>query len=115
MAFVTPRKADLLIAWKDLCTRAAKHVDPTVHEDFDDRAINFASEMRALAHKLRGVACSACYGFGERAYATAMTWRGDHGPCSLTWDVCDVCWGTGRIDRVGVIPAAKEHGDGHGE
>ena len=44
-------------------------------------------------------ACSRCGGAGGRTYASTATWRGGIGGQSLTWDVCDSCWGSGRSDR----------------
>lgn len=45
--------------------------------------------------------CKKCSGRGRRAYASTATWRGGIGGQAITEDVCDSCWGTGRIDRKG--------------
>jgi DnaJ-class molecular chaperone len=49
---------------------------------------------------LRGVdsgdECSRCNGFGTRLYETTGTWRSGSGGMTMTNDVCDKCWGSGR-------------------
>lgn len=52
----------------------------------------------------RGVrdACLTCKGSGVRCYGSTSTWRGGMGGCMMTWDVCDVCWGSGDRYRHGV-------------
>lgn len=45
--------------------------------------------------------CKKCSGIGRRAYSSTATWRGGIGGQAITEDVCDSCWGTGRIDRKG--------------
>lgn len=43
-------------------------------------------------------ACEKCGGKGGRTYASTSTWRGGMGGASLTWDVCDECWGSGDAE-----------------
>lgn len=52
-------------------------------------------------HDARGVRepCTMCGGTGVRAYPSTSTWRGGIGGAAITWDVCDVCWGSGDAER----------------
>lgn len=88
--------------WEHACTRAIEtvctHPD---HERVGELAIDMAEDLRALAHSLRGVACSTCSGYGRRMYSSTATWRGGMGGAAMTVSVCDKCWGTGRSDRSG--------------
>ena len=45
--------------------------------------------------------CGSCAGFGNRMYSNTSTWRHGIGGQSLTWDVCDSCWGSGDMFRHG--------------
>ena len=42
--------------------------------------------------------CEKCHGFGARTYSSTATWRGGVGGMTITTDVCDRCWGSGRSD-----------------
>ena len=46
--------------------------------------------------------CPACKGSGVKHYANTSTWRHSMGGASMTLDVCDICWGTGDVHRIGV-------------
>lgn len=52
---------------------------------------------------LRGVKspCTICQGTGVRLYGSTSTWRGGMGGASMTYGVCDACWGTGDKRRKG--------------
>lgn len=52
-----------------------------------------------LRHRHVQDPCSNCRGFGTRPYASGATWRGGMGTASITWDVCDTCWGSGDTSR----------------
>jgi hypothetical protein len=39
--------------------------------------------------------CHVCHGTGSKLYGSTSTWRGGVGGCSMTWGVCDHCWGSG--------------------
>ena len=44
-------------------------------------------------------ACESCSGFGVKAYSNTATWHGGMGGSSVTYDVCDRCWGSGNQYR----------------
>lgn len=54
--------------------------------------------------RLRGVEvpCPNCKGLGTVMYGSGSTWRGGVGTASCERDVCDKCWGTGDLHRIGV-------------
>lgn len=58
---------------------------------------------RAIWLAERGVTdpCPSCAGEGRKAYGNTSTWRKGFGGQAITWDVCDVCWGTGDRFRKG--------------
>lgn len=45
--------------------------------------------------------CGVCGGWGRRLYGSTATWRGGVGGAAMTWDVCDVCWGSGTPQHPG--------------
>lgn len=45
--------------------------------------------------------CPRCQGDGQRAYSSTSTWRGGMGGASISYDVCDACWGTGDAQNPG--------------
>jgi hypothetical protein len=45
-----------------------------------------------------GQHCLRCDGFGVYTYGTTSTWRHGVGGMTMTQDVCDRCWGSGRRD-----------------
>jgi hypothetical protein len=88
--------------WEEACWRAVEYVKAASFEDAGSIAIETAKELLAVAHSLKGVACSACSGRGEITYGDTSTWRRATGAGQmLTSDVCERCWGTGRADRMG--------------
>lgn len=46
--------------------------------------------------------CHVCQGLGRRMYNNSSTWHYGAGANTITWDVCDDCWGTGDMHRTGV-------------
>lgn len=46
-----------------------------------------------------GVPCTLCNGRGVRLYGSTATWRGGMGGAAMTWDQCDMCWGSGDMGR----------------
>jgi len=60
-------------------------------------------EQLKILRRFRGVdsPCEACMGMGRRMYSSGSTWRGGMGTAACTWDVCDVCWGSGDKNRIG--------------
>lgn len=92
---------DLIDRWSEACeraTRQVKMVHPAIKKEV---VIEEAVILLGIAHQLAGVACRGCGGKGQRCYSSTATWRGGVGGAALTDDVCDVCWGTGRTDRIG--------------
>lgn len=61
-----------------------------------------AAELRGICHTQAGVACERCHGKGTRPYGNSSGWRGGAGVSPCEDDVCDLCWGTGRSDLMGV-------------
>lgn len=55
-----------------------------------------------LRHRGVETPCPACKGLGARMYSSGATWRGGMGVASMTYDVCDTCWGSGDKHRHGV-------------
>lgn len=43
--------------------------------------------------------CARCEGSGVLGYANGATWRGGAGGASITYDVCNLCWGSGDSTR----------------
>ena len=43
--------------------------------------------------------CTKCQGVGSIAYASTATWRGGVGGAAITWDVCNLCWGSGDATK----------------
>lgn len=66
-----------------------------------DHAEDEALALAGVARIFAGHGCTACGGQGSRAYGSTSSWRGGIGGQSITSDVCDRCWGTGRSDRTG--------------
>lgn len=77
-----------------------------IRDDVPYRAIEIAEDLmkivRCHVHQEWGVACKRCGGAGTYLYGSGSTWRGGQGVASITEDVCDVCWGTGRADKTGL-------------
>lgn len=47
-----------------------------------------------------GGECSNCGGSGVFRYANTATWHHEGlAGQAITWDVCDVCWGSGMRDK----------------
>lgn len=97
----TFENADPNEVWAAACERAKRHVAISHFELRGEVAIEMAIDLLGIAHQLHGVACPACMGRGQRAYASTSTWHGGIGGSAITDDICDVCWGTGRTDRTG--------------
>jgi len=87
--------------WKAACLQAGTALETCPAKEIGDWAVDEASRLLALARYLKGVACPACRGFGERAYSSTATWRGGMGGSMITSGVCDHCWGSGRTDQNG--------------
>ena len=86
--------------WIDECERAKRSVD--CHFELrGDYCIEAAERLLAVAHRLKGVACTGCGGVGRKSYPSTATWAGGIGGQAVTDGICDKCWGTGRTDRTG--------------
>lgn len=92
---------DLTKEWEEACKISVDDIKSSCLEQKADAAIDSAERLLALALKLKGVACTGCGGFGNRAYGSTSTWQGGIGGAAITRDVCDKCWGTGRTDKTG--------------
>ena len=89
-------------AWTEACWEAEEYVKAASFEDTGNMAIEIAHKLLAIAHQLKGVACSACKGRGVITYGDVSTWTRAVGWQQLTDEVCEQCWGTGRSDKIGV-------------
>jgi len=87
--------------WSELCRRAEDAVASAAEHRQAETAFEWAQMMTQMANHIAGVACPRCNGIGSYSYASTSTWRGGMGGASITVDVCDVCWGTGRTDKKG--------------
>lgn len=87
--------------WATACAQAIRDAEMAEFEQQGDVVIESAHALLALAHRLKGIACPACNGFGSRAYSSTATWMGGIAGQEITSDVCDICWGTGRTDQKG--------------
>ena len=67
-------------------------------------------ELMCEVHRVR-TPCTECHGSGRLLYGSTATWRGGIGGCSMTQDVCNVCWGTGCSERKGVDLRALADGE----
>jgi len=57
--------------------------------------------LQGVGREAQGYACGRCHGEGSRTYGSTSTWRGGMGGASISRDICDLCWGTGRSDKTG--------------
>jgi DnaJ-class molecular chaperone len=64
--------------------------------------LNQIEKMKCVIFSIAKVSCPKCGGTGEYCYSDTTTWRGGIGRQSITKDVCDQCWGTGRKDITGL-------------
>ena len=86
----------------DLIDRLIDAIDTGPHEALT-RLEDLYREVRVCAHYELDVACARCGGSGVRLYGSGRTWRrSGMGTASCTEDVCDLCWGTGRTDKIGL-------------
>ena len=95
-------KPFLLEEWKQACDRAKNcliGIDPNFQVI---GALQELRRMRSQVFAMAGVICSSCGGEGIKAYPSTATWHGGIGGQSITEDVCDKCWGTGRNDVQGI-------------
>lgn len=104
---------ELLEKWKQTCERSMEEFDRSSALETIHAAEHFAQVFKALANHMAGVACPGCDGYGTKTYAGTTGWRGGIGGSMLTDSVCDLCWGTGRVDRKGpdlrALEAARQH------
>lgn len=75
---------------------------------FAEDWIGAARELHARCLQEMGDACPKCNGSGDYLYGHGSTWRGGMGVCASTYDVCDVCWGTGQQSVKGYDIRAAE-------
>lgn len=87
---------ELINKWYRDCIAASGDID-----NYHEPRIEAAEGLLALARHIHGVACPLCSGYGKRAYSSTSTWKGGMGGTSITTDVCDKCWGSGRTDETG--------------
>ena len=58
------------------------------------RSLEYLLQWRGIEP---GEECPQCSGSGYRVYGSTATWRGGVGGQTMTADVCDKCWGSGRL------------------
>lgn len=47
------------------------------------------------------IVCKKCGGTGRYTYPSTCTWKMGVGGNMITDDVCDVCWGSGKLNEKG--------------
>lgn len=55
-------------------------------------------EWRGIDESMGDEPCKECGGSGVKVYSTTSTWRCGIGGATLTSDVCDRCWGSGKVN-----------------
>ena len=75
--------------WKRLCEDAYDRLKHTRSEFQFMEALSQIDKMRSTLFTIARVACKKCGGTGEDSQ-------------SITEDICDECWGTGRNDKIGL-------------
>ena len=89
--------------WEDACEQARRMVlDEANFERQGDAGLEAAEHLGIIARLLKGIACKRCGGAGRAAYGSSSGSSGGAGGMTMTADVCDLCWGTGRSDSKGV-------------
>ena len=73
-------------------------------ESLKEEALYRAKRRNAAALALLFIACESCGGMGDKAYSNTSGHLKRPGGCAITMGVCDVCWGTGRNDKIGAKP-----------
>jgi hypothetical protein len=87
--------------WTEETAKASNAAKVVRVEEAGEVAIEAAERLLAVAHNLAGVACRSCGGLGKKCYGSTSTWGGGAGGMMMTEGTCDVCWGTGRTDKIG--------------
>jgi hypothetical protein len=95
-------KPFLLEEWKQACERAKNCVIGINPELRVMSALQELRRMRSQVFAMAGIICSSCGGEGMETYSSTATWKKGIGGQSITEDVCDKCWGTGRSDVQGI-------------
>jgi hypothetical protein len=82
--------------WVETCLLAAERVQTTGPGGRAAAAQRWAQRLQRAAWQMDGHACAQCGGSGRRRYGNGSTWRGGMGVASMTEDICNGCWGSGR-------------------
>lgn len=84
---------------KEHLEKSVKLLLDTYDDCLDKRdLIYYAREILGLVHMICDVGCPDCNGTGYKVYGSSATWKGGIGGQTITTDVCDSCWGSGRND-----------------
>jgi RecJ-like exonuclease len=94
--------------WKKLCEDAYDRLKRTRSVFQFIEALSQIDKMKCTLFTTARVVCKKCGGTGKYSYPDTATWLKGIGGQSITEDVCDKCWGTGRSDRTG-LNLRKEH------
>ena len=54
---------------------------------------------RGIEQENGDIICEKCGGAGVRTYSSSATWRGGIGGQTITTDICDKCWGSGKENK----------------
>lgn len=94
-------KTPLKVDYSDWTEWLKRQADGRSHDPCYEDAIDVSKQLLSMAYQAHRIACRGCGGVGEKVYGDTSTWRSGAGGQSLTEDVCDRCWGTGRSDKTG--------------
>lgn len=66
----------------------------------EDRNFSYRDmlEWRGIDTSNGDVVCKGCGGSGVKVYGDTSTWRSGIGGQMITADVCDKCWGSGKVN-----------------
>lgn len=84
-------------------TRITRATDAEILQFAYDLRMAWRDELESRMLEWRGIdveagecACTGCGGSGWKTYGSTATYHGGAGGQSLTNDVCDRCWGSGK-------------------
>jgi hypothetical protein len=96
-AFIASARSDLPAALDEIERLRARVTELETAWTGEDKLAHMIGSDRLAWIRDRGhEQCQGCCGVGVRVYGSTSTWRDGAGGCSMSSDVCDRCWGSGR-------------------